>query len=147
MKITSSAFGHNQKIPSKYTCNGDNISPPLSFSEVPQNTISLVLIMDDPDAPNGYWVHWVLFNIPPDTVELAENSSPLNAVKGTTSFGRTGYGGPCPPAGEHRYFFKLFALDTSLNLDQKVTKEGMESAMKGHVISQAELVGLYSKKN
>ncbi len=146
MKLTSTAFSHNQEIPSKYTCDGENSSPPLQISEVPEETQSLALISDDPDAPAGTWVHWLLWNVDPTTTEIPENSVPPGSVEGTTSFGNTEYGGPCPPSGTHRYFFKLYALDTTLNLTADTTKEGLEEVMEGHILSRSELIGLYEKK-
>lgn len=146
MQITSSAFKHNEKIPSQYTCDGDNKNPPLSIFEVPQDAKSLVLISDDPDAPMGTWVHWTLWNMDPKITEIAEDSVPQGAVEGTTSFGNTGYGGPCPPSGTHRYFFKLYALDTTLNLNTSAKTSDIEEAMKTHILAQAELIGLYSRK-
>jgi hypothetical protein len=115
MKLTSSAFENEGSIPSEFTCDGDDISPPLTISEVPENTKSLALISDDPDAPVGTWDHWVVFNIPPDTREIAKGTEPPG-VAGKNSWGRTGYGGPCPPSGTHRYFFKLYSLHTQLYL-------------------------------
>ena len=146
MKITSPVFGHNQKIPSKYTCDGENLSPPLEISGVPEGAKSMVLIMDDPDATHGLWVHWVLWNISPDTKEIPENSVPAGAAEGMTSFGKPGYGGPCPPSGTHHYYFKLYALDTILDLNKSSEKQELESAIEGHVLGQAELVGLYSRE-
>lgn len=146
MKLTSSAFSHNQSIPSKYTCDGDNVNPPFSILDVPQNAKSLVLIMDDPDAPAGTWTHWTLWNIYPKTKEIAENSVPTEAIRGKTSFGSTGYGGPCPPSDTHRYFFKLYALYTTLSLSPSTTKPDLEKAMNGHILEETELIGLYSRK-
>lgn len=154
MKLTSSTFSHNQSIPSKYTCDGENVNPPLAIFDVPTNAKSLVLIMDDPDAPAGTWVHWTVWNIDPETKELAENSVPQGTIQGETSFGKSGYGGPCPPAstqrgepsGTHRYFFKLYALDTTLSLTTSSTKQDLEKAMTGHILEQTELIGLYSRK-
>jgi len=146
MKIESLAFKHNEKIPSKYTCDAGDVSPPLQFSDVPKNAKSLVLIMDDPDAPMGTWDHWTVWNIDPTTRDIPEGSTPAGAVEGTQSWKQTGYGGPCPPSGTHRYFFKLFALDTRLNLPSSVNKAKLEAAMKGHVLDKAELIGLYSRK-
>lgn len=144
MKITSPAFGNNQPIPPRYTCDGNNMSPPLAFSDVPENAKSLVLSVDDPDAPSSTWVHWVVFNIPKEVREVKENSVP-QGVQGVTSFGKPGYGGPCPPSGTHRYFFKLYALDTTLSLTDKIDKKTVEAAMQNHIITHAELIGLYSK--
>ncbi len=143
MKITSAAFKEGGAIPSKYTCDGDDSSPPLIISDVPKNAKTLALISDDPDAPMGTWVHWVVWNIPADTKEIAEGEAP--GEEGTTDFGRTGYGGPCPPSGTHRYFFKLYALDTELNLPGSTTKKQLESAMKGHVVAEAKLIGTYKR--
>lgn len=145
MKVTSPAFEHNQLIPSKYTCNGENINPPLVFYDVPDKTKSLVLIVDDPDAPLGTWVHWVVFNIPKETRSIHENST-SQGIQAITSFGKPGYGGPCPPSGIHRYFFKLFALDTVLSLTGKADKKTVEEVMQSHILSHAELIGLYSKR-
>lgn len=146
MKLTSSVFESSQSIPVKYTCDGDNVSPPLTVSEVPQDAVSLALIMDDPDAPAGTWVHWIIFNIDPKTNQINENSMPSGSQGGVTSFGKPGYGGPCPPSGTHRYFFKLYALDLKLDLITGVDKAAVENAMSGHIISQVELVGTYSRK-
>lgn len=144
MKLESSAFAHNGEIPRKYTCDGDDISPPLSVSEVPEEAASLALIVDDPDAPAGDWVHWVVFNIPASTTSVGEGSAP-SGIQGTTDFGRAGWGGPCPPSGTHRYYFKLYALDTELDLDASTTKAELETAMTGHVLDRAELVGTYKR--
>jgi len=145
MKLTSSAFQHNGSIPPKYTCDGDDVNPPLLISEVPKGAKSLLLIADDPDAPVGLWVHWTMWNISPDTEKIIENfpKPPQGAVEGLTSFGRFGYGGPCPPDGEHRYFFKLYALDTELILSPDADKVMLEEEMVGHVLEKAELVGKY----
>jgi len=146
MKITSTAFEHNQNIPAKYTCDGENVNPPLTILDVPENTQSLVLISDDPDAPSGDWVHWLIWNINPQTKEIAENSIPQNSVQGTTSFGKSSYGGPCPPSGTHRYFFKIFALDIKIKLDSEAQKSQLEAAIKNHILASAELIGLYSRQ-
>jgi hypothetical protein len=143
MKITSSVFEHQGNIPKQYTCDGEDISPPLSFINIPAGTRSLALIVDDPDAPAKTWVHWVVFNIPPETDEITQNTIPVKAQEGITDFQNIGYGGPCPPSGTHRYFFKLYALDTILQLDSGASKEEVLSAMRGHILQQAELVGLY----
>ena len=146
MKITSSAFQNNSKIPIKYTCDGENINPPLSFSDVPGNAKSLVLIMDDPDAPSKTWTHWTVFNISSVSTEIKENSVPGGSIEGMTDFGKLGYGGPCPPSGTHRYFFKFYALDIMLDLKMGANKEQLESAMQGHTLAQSELIGLYSRQ-
>jgi Raf kinase inhibitor-like YbhB/YbcL family protein len=146
MKITSNAFGNNSPIPSTYSCNGSNINPPLSFSDIPQGTKTLALIMDDPDAPVGTFVHWVIFNIPITITMVTEHMTIVNAIEGINGIGRKGYTGPCPPSGTHRYFFKLYALDTSINLDEKADKYALEQAMQGHIINKAVLIGLFSKK-
>ena len=145
MKILSPAFEANQMIPPKYTCDGENINPPLQIADVPANTKSLILISDDPDAPMGTWVHWTIWNIPPETNEIGENSVPIGAVEGITSFGNKGYGGPCPPSGTHRYFFKLYALDAMLDLSQSAKASDIEKAMKSHILDNSELIGLYKR--
>jgi Raf kinase inhibitor-like YbhB/YbcL family protein len=146
MKITSSVFSQNSPIPSKYTCDGENISPPLQFSEVPEEAKSLVLICDDPDAPSRVFVHWTLWNIDSETREIGEGRVPAEATQGVTDFGQVGWGGPCPPSGTHRYFFKLYALDTTLEIPYQAKKEDIEKVMKGHVLAQAELIGTYSRQ-
>lgn len=148
MELTSSAFKHNGKIPSKYTCEGENVSPPLKIDDAPLDVKSFVLIMDDPDAvkPAGkIWVHWVVFNIPGETEEIAEGEEP-KGVQGEGTSGDLGYQGPCPPDGEHRYFFRLYALDEELPLKEGATKVEIEDAMEGHILEEAELVGKYKKK-
>lgn len=145
MKLTSSAFENGNDIPSKYTCDGGDLIPPLNISEVPENTKSLALIIDDPDAPVGLWVHFILWNIDPMTSEIAENIVPTGSISGINSWGKTGYGGPCPPSGTHRYFFKLYALDTTLDLSSTIDKAGLKKAMEGHILDQAELLGKYSR--
>jgi len=146
MKITSSAFQHGEVIPSKYTADGADVNPPLTISGVPEGAKSLVLIMDDPDAPVGVWDHWIVFNIAPETTDIAENSIPAGATLGKNSWGRTDYGGPAPPSGVHRYFFKLYALDTTLSLPAGATKSQVESAMKGHILAEAQLMGKYTRR-
>jgi len=147
MKIMSLAFGHNLKIPGKYTCDGENVNPPLEFLDVPENAKSLVLIVDDPDAHSKTWVHWVVFNINPKTTKVNEDSIPQGGIEGRTDFGKPGYGGPCPPSGTHRYFFKLYALDLIIPyLDILVNKKMVEEAMKGHIVDSAELIGLYGRE-
>jgi Raf kinase inhibitor-like YbhB/YbcL family protein len=145
MTISSPAFGNCQMIPKIYTCDGQNINPPLLFSNIPQNAKSLALIVDDPDAPTGTWVHWIIFNMLPTTTKIAPISVPTGSTLGTTSFGEPGYGGPCPPSGTHRYFFKLYALNTKFKADTQTTKDKLEKEMQGHVLDQAEIVGLYRR--
>lgn len=145
MKISSPAFEPNQAIPLKYTCDGENVNPPLQIVDVPAGTKSLVLISDDPDAPMGTWVHWTIWNIAPDIKEIAEDSIPFGAVEGITSYGNKGYGGPCPPSGTHRYFFKLYALDTILDLPLDAKAGDIEKMMSGHILDKAEVIGLYKR--
>ncbi len=145
MILESPAFAHNGFIPKEYTCNGADHSPPLIWKKIPENTQSFVLIMDDPDAPMGLWVHWILFNLPADCHELT--GIPSKAISARNSWGRTGYGGPCPPSGTHRYFFKLYALDTLLTLGEHATKKEIETAMQNHIIEQTELMGRYSQSS
>jgi len=145
MKITSSAFQQGGNIPSKFTCDGANTSPPLQISDVPSEAKGLVLIVDDPDAPRGLFTHWTAWNISPQTGTVAEGSTP-KGVQGTNDFGKSGYGGPCPPSGMHRYYFKIFALDRELDLPAGVRRGQLDAAMKGHVIAQGELMGRYSRK-
>ncbi len=145
-QISSSAFKQNQMIPSKYTCDGEDVNPPLLIGNAPPEAKSFALIVDDPDAPAGTWVHWVLWNIDPKTTEIREDSVPSGSGQGMSDFKKHDYGGPCPPSGIHRYYFKLYALDTALRLDHDVSKAALERAMQGHVIAQAELIGLYKRK-
>ena len=145
MKIISLAFQNNTKIPSKYTCDGKNVNPPLEFIDVPENSKSLALIVDDPDAPSKTWVHWVVYNINPETTKVDENNVPQSGIEGITDFGKPGYGGPCPHSGTHRYFFKLYALDSTFDLPQNANKQMVEQKMQGHIIDSAELIGLYSR--
>lgn len=150
MRLTSSAFEHEDKIPRKYTCEGANVNPPLTFSEVPREAKSLVLLMDDPDVPA--WVrkecmydHWVVFNIPIETRELAENTLPPG-TQGKNTAGESAYSGPCPPDREHRYYFMLYAINIVLKLDENATKDEVLAAITGHIIDKAELMGKYEKK-
>jgi Raf kinase inhibitor-like YbhB/YbcL family protein len=150
IRLTSAAFTEGGMIPRQYTCDGKNVSPPLAWSGLPATAKTLVLISDDPDAPVGTWVHWVLFNLPASAKDLPEHVPPLktlpNAAKqGTNDFGRIGYGGPCPPGGPHRYFFKLDALDTELKLEAGVTKAQVLKAMEGHVLAEGQLMGRYKR--
>ncbi len=146
MNITSPAFDNSGAVPSEYTCDGANVNPPLVMSGVPTAAKSLALIVDDPDAPRGTWVHWTLWNIDPQTTEIKEHSVPPGAIEGVTSFGKPGYGGPCPPSGTHHYHFKLYALDTQMALDASADKARLEAAISGHVIAFHELIGLYARK-
>jgi len=155
LTLTSPAFENEGEIPTKYTCNGEDISPPLQWSGVPEGTQSLALIVDDPDAPDPLfpvmtWVHWVLYNIPPTASELPEGVSaselPPGTLEGLNDWKRTGYGGPCPPRGRHRYFFKLYALDRMLPGLDKPSKKKLETAMKGQVLEETALIGTYKKK-
>ena len=145
MKLTSLVFTEGGRIPSKYTCEGLNISPDLSIGNLPANTKSLAIIVDDPDAPGGNWDHWIVWNMAPNTATIAENSVPNGAVEGRNDFRKTEYGGPCPPRGVHHYQFKLYALDVTLDL-LRANKNDLEKAMQGHVLDQATLVGLYSRE-
>jgi Raf kinase inhibitor-like YbhB/YbcL family protein len=145
MKISSTAFGHNGQIPKKYTCDGGDVNPLLKFEEIPANARSLALIVDDPDAPMGTWVHWVVWNMDPKTAEIKENSVPKGSMQGMNDFGKHDYGGPCSPSGTHRYFFKLYALDMTLNISANAGKPALESAMKGHILADAQLIGLYER--
>ena len=154
LTIQSSAFTDAGEIPERYTCEGDDIAPPLAWTGVPENTRSLVLIVDDPDAPDPQapqmtWVHWVLYNMPPQAGDLPEGATtddlPPGTEQGLNDWQKIGYGGPCPPIGRHRYFHKLYALDTVLELQAGATKAAVEAAMQGHILEQAELVGTYRK--
>jgi Raf kinase inhibitor-like YbhB/YbcL family protein len=150
MKLTSSAFMENGPLPLDYTCDGADQSPPLQWNESPRNTRSFALIVDDPDAPGGTFVHWVLFNIPASVNSLEENQPAEEmldngASQGTNDFKNLGYGGPCPPSGTHRYFFKLYALDEVLALKQGATKGDLLSAMKGHILAETQLVGTFQR--
>ena len=142
MKLTSPAFENNKFIPAKFTCEGEDINPALVIENIPEGAKSLALIMDDPDAPVGTWVHWVVYDIG-IVSRIDENSIP--GKQGMNDFCKKDYGGPCPPFGTHRYFFKIYALDKELGLDEGVDKKGLERAMQGHILDQAELIGLYKK--
>lgn len=145
MRLTSPAFSEGNSIPSKYTCDGGDTIPPLRFEDVPGGAKSLALVMDDPDAPGGTWDHWLLWNIPPDTREVKEGKAP-RGVGGKNSWGRNDWGGPCPPDREHRYFFRLYALDRELDLAAGARKGELEKAMRGHVVAEAQLMGRYDRK-
>jgi len=151
LTVSSSAFQEGDKIPAKYTCEGQDISPPLAWSEPPAGTESIALIVDDPDAPGGVFTHWALFNLPPQTTELAEAMPtqaelPSGARQGKTDFGRAGYGGPCPPPGRpHRYQFTVYTLDQTLDLKAGASRSELFSAMSGHILAQGRLTGLYQR--
>lgn len=150
MKLISTAFENGGKIPPKHTCDSEGISPPLAFADVPEGAKSLVLLMDDPDVPknlrpDGMWDHWVVFNIPPDTRHVAEGREPPG-TPGKGTGGNLGYYGPCPPDREHRYFFRLYALDTMLDLSEGADKKSVEAALQGHVLQQAPLMGRYERQ-
>lgn len=146
LKITSPVFVTNGYIPARYSCDGADINPPLEIAGVPTGTKSLALIVDDPDAPVGMWVHWVVWNIDPATREIPEDSVPRGASQGKNDWKRNSYGGPCPPSGVHRYFFKLYALDAKLTLGTGTTKSELERAMAGHLLARSELIGLYKRR-
>jgi len=142
MKLESPEFNNNEFIPKKFTCRGENINPALTIKDIPGGTKSLAIILDDPDAPGGNWVHWVMFDVSVIS-KIEENSAP--GKQGINDSGRKRYDGPCPPSGIHRYIFKLYALDAKLNLEEKISKADLERAMVGHVLDMAELIGLFSK--
>ena len=150
--LTSPAFADGSAIPTQYTCDGqEDLSPPLQWSGVPEGTRSIALISDDPDAPRGTWVHWVLYSIPSDVTELAEGVAstdvlPNGAKHGKNDFGRRNYGGPCPPSGNHRYFFKVYALDTEIDLEPGAVKKHLLSAMDGRILAQGQLMGTYQRR-
>ncbi len=144
--LTSQAFKGNESIPSKYTCEGENVSPPLRWTGAPQGTKSFVLIVDDPDAPSKTWIHWVVYNIPETISESKEGSAPSGALQGVNDYRSNDYKGPCPPSGRHRYFFKIYALDQPLQLPKGATKQQVEKAMQPHILGKAELIGTYQKK-
>jgi Raf kinase inhibitor-like YbhB/YbcL family protein len=150
--LTSPTFADGAAIPSKYTCDGENISPPVAWGKFPEKTKSLALVCDDPDAPAGTWVHWVIFNIPPIFNALSEKAPPEEILppgtkQGRNDFNRIGYGGPCPPRGNpHRYFFKLYALDTKLSVHPGATKKELMAAIEGHILAQGQLMGTYKRK-
>lgn len=151
IKVTSPAFEEGSMIPSKYTADGQDISPPLEWEGVPDGTKSIALISDDPDAPMGTWVHWVMWNFPPDITKLPENvppneNLPDGSKQGITDFGSHGYGGPAPPSGTHRYYFKIYALDIKLNLAGSSRKSDLLKAMEGHILAQGQLMGKYKRR-
>lgn len=142
MKLTSPSFENNEMIPHKYTCDGQDVNPALDTDDIPNGTKELAIIVDDPDAPGKTWVHWVLFNVPVSN-RVKEDSNP--GKQGINDFGKLGYGGPCPPSGQHRYYFKLYALDIKIDLAEGIDRMQLESAMEGHILEKTELVGLYSR--
>ena len=151
INVSSPAFKDGEMIPPKYTCDGMDVSPPIEWENIPDQAKSIALVCDDPDAPMGTWVHWVVFNLPADLKGLPENSSPgfilsNNAKEGINNFRKTSYGGPCPPAGTHRYFFKVYALDLILNINDSINKEKLLNAMNGHIIASGQLMGKYTRK-
>ncbi|MEN6576984.1 MAG: YbhB/YbcL family Raf kinase inhibitor-like protein [Phycisphaerales bacterium] len=151
ISVSSSAFQEGGMIPAKYTCDGNDLSVPLKWVGAPEGTKSIALISDDPDAPVGTWVHWVMWNIPPAVCELAEGVPPRPQLpdgsrQGVSDFGRPGYGGPCPPSGTHRYYFKVYALDTMLDLPNNARKHDMVKAMRGHILAEGQLMGKYSRR-
>jgi Raf kinase inhibitor-like YbhB/YbcL family protein len=150
LNLESSAFKEGQAIPRQYTCDGVNISPPLEWSGAPKNAKTLAIICDDPDAPAGTWVHWVLYNLPAENIGLIENAPATEklaggGLQGKNDFGKLGYGGPCPPKGTHRYFFKLYALDAELDLKPGASKSDLLKAMEGHIVAEGQLIGTYSR--
>lgn len=145
MKITSSAFNQGSPIPAKYTCDGGDVIPPLKFEEIPQDAKSLALICQDPDSPSGDFVHWIIFNIEPQTSEIKEGEVPAETIQGMNDFGNSNYGGPCPSSGNHRYVFKLYVLDKKLDLTPETKKDEFREAIKDHIIEETELVGTYQR--
>ena len=146
VSIATPAFQAGGDIPAKFTCNGANVNPELKINGVPNEAKSLVLIVDDPDAPHGLFTHWIVWNIDPKTTDIGENSVPVGGVQGTNDFGKRNYSGPCPPSGTHRYFFKIFALDSKLDLKPSAGRAELDGAMKDHVLTKAELIGRYSHR-
>ena len=143
MKITSPSFTHKEMMPKKFTCQGEDVNPALIIEDIPKMTKSLALIVDDPDAPAGVWIHWVVYNIP-ITGRIEENSIP--GKQGINSFQKTGYGGPCPPSGTHRYYFRMYALDIDLDLEEGISLDRLKEEMKDHILTEAQIVGLYKKE-
>jgi Raf kinase inhibitor-like YbhB/YbcL family protein len=143
--VTSSAFQPGAKIPEQFTCKGANVNPPLQFGGIPAGTKNLALLVEDPDAPSGLFTHWLVWNINPATTQIAEKSVPSGAVQGTNDFGKAGYGGPCPPSGTHRYFFRVFALDRTLDLKSGAKRQEFDKALAGHALARGEVMGRYSR--
>jgi Raf kinase inhibitor-like YbhB/YbcL family protein len=151
MKLLSSAFSEGGTIPQRYTCDGENLSPALEWRDVPPNSSSLALIVEDPDAPVGVFVHWVLFGMPPQTAGLPEGAGqesarPAGGLQGTNGFRKVAYGGPCPPGGTHRYFFRVYALDINIDLPAGSSRSQLDGAMRGHILAEAQLMGTYTRK-
>ena len=146
LSVTTPAFQAGGDIPAKFTCNGANANPELRINGVPSEARSLVLIVDDPDAPRGLFTHWIVWNIDPKATDIGENSAPAGGIQGTNDFGKRNYGGPCPPSGTHRYFFKIYALDTKLDLKPSARRAELDAAMRGHTLAQGELMARYSHK-
>jgi Raf kinase inhibitor-like YbhB/YbcL family protein len=144
ISVSSSAFGSGGDIPQQFTCKGTNVNPPLEFHGIPAGAKSLALVVDDPDAPSGLFTHWLVWNIAPTTAQIAEKTAPAGAVQGTNDFGRPGYGGPCPPSGTHRYFFRVVALDRMLDLKRGAKRAEFDKAIEGHVLARGELMGRFS---
>src|SRR3954454_14452988 len=147
MKLSSPAFKPGELIPSKFSCDDENWSPPLEWEDVPPPAKSLALIVDDPDAPSGLFVHWVIFDISPGNHGLNEGTGATGTTQGTNGFGDIGYGGPCPPNGTHRYYFHLYALDAMLHLPSGVSRQELDSAMQGHILAETELMGRYARSD
>jgi len=146
MQISSPAFDDNEPIPAKFTCDNNDVNPTLNISGMPNGTKSLSLILDDPDAPMGNWTHWLLWNIDPGISSIEENSPPVDALQGRNDFNKLSYGGPCPGSGKHHYSFRIYALDQKLDLHEGASKKDLESAMEGHILDWAELIGTYSRE-
>jgi len=146
MKISSPAFANNSYIPQKYTCDGQDINPSLEIKEVPEEAVSLVLIVDDPDVARGTFLHWLVFNIEQTVSLIKENEAPKGGIQGLNDFGKENYGGPCPPSGTHRYFFKVYALDKNLDLEAGSDLKKVDKEMKDHILGEAQLIGLYQRK-
>lgn len=145
MLVTSTAFENGKEIPKKYTCDGENVNPPISIAGIPPNAQSLAIILDDPDAPTGVWNHWIVWGIGGGVKVINENSVPMGASLGTNNFGKLDYKGPCPPGGTHRYFFRVYALDIKPALLKGSKRVDLEAAMRGHILTQAELMGTYTR--
>jgi Raf kinase inhibitor-like YbhB/YbcL family protein len=146
ISVTTPAFQAGGDVAAKFTCNGANVNPGLRINGVPSEAKSLVLIVDDPDAPRGLFTHWIVWNIDPKATDIGENSAPAGGIQGTNDFGKRNYGGPCPPSGTHRYFFKIYALDTKLDLKPSARRAELDAAMRGHTLAQGELMARYSHK-